>query len=180
MEASDGTPSDHGVVYCSVQMQRVPSYTVEKFEYLRVDDEGIRLFSEWLETQDWGPVVQAATSTDKVRRLHELFEQAKASCFKKVVRSKESCEPPWMTDDLRKWICRRGAVFWREKKSQAWKRIHDKVKKWIEERKKGYVDEMKQKMLSGNAKTFYKCVRGITSNNNKTRWSPRSLYPGMN
>lgn len=43
-----------------------------------------------------------------------------------------------MTDNIRDWIRRRRAVLWREKKKTAkWKKLHDKIKKWITERKIG-------------------------------------------
>ena len=81
-----------------------------------------------------------------------------------------------MTDNIRDWICRRRAVFWREKKKTAeLKNLHDKIKRWITERKIGYVEEMRVKMLKGDT-----CVKGITSENSKSKWSPRQLYPALN
>ena len=85
-----------------------------------------------------------------------------------------------MTDELRGWIKRRRAIFWKEKKTKNWTDMRDKIAGWIEERKKGYYLEMKEKMLAGDARAFFSCVNTLKNGANKSKWSPRLLYPGAN
>ena len=85
--SSKGTPSDHGLVYCSVRMPRVPSYVIEKYEYFRVDNEGKSRFASWAKNQSWSSVTNATSATDKVTKLHELFELAKENTLKKIART---------------------------------------------------------------------------------------------
>ena len=75
----DGIPSDHGTVFCSFRMPRVPQHKKEDYSYHHLTNAGDIKFAAWLdemERDDWAEINEAQSSSEMVESLHELFLKA--------------------------------------------------------------------------------------------------------
>ena len=80
---------------------------IEQYEYYHETKQGNDKFGKWLGRQDWREVLQAVGVDAKVDQLHAKFKEGTALSYEWKIRRKKSCEPVWMTDELREMIRRR-------------------------------------------------------------------------
>ena len=133
--SGDGTASDHGVVFSSFRMPRVPQYKISSYTYYRKNEEGLDRFDKWLTAQDWGNVLGACSPTSKVIQLHGLLSDGMKASFESKSSCRKSSEPSWISREVRDLIRRRGAVFKREGCSSNWWRLKKKTLHIIKGRK---------------------------------------------
>ena len=118
----DGVRTDHNTVFVSFRMPRVPSYTIEKYSYKHLTEEGHNKFAQWFDASDWSSVREARTVDQAVAELHVMFERGIAHSYETKTRKKKSSGPAWMTDWLRDDIQSRRQVFRTDtKRSHRWK-----------------------------------------------------------
>ena len=179
LESHQGLRSDHKIVFARLRMPRVPTYTIQKYSYYNVTDEGKLKFGHWIKEQTWETVFREVTPTAKVRELHGLFGQAMKRCFRWTTRKKKSTEPPWMTDEIRDQIRDRRELFVKYGRKGPWigkkTTIASKIKKRKEKFDAGIFDKLLGNCQSRN---FFQCVNTLLSDGKAGgQWDVRSLAP---
>ena len=98
IRSDDGTLTDHRTVFASFRMPRVPSYSLEKYSYRHLTEEGYLKFGRWIEAYDWTGLQAAQSANEATELLHKAFEDGVNQSYEHKTRKKKSCEPAWMTD----------------------------------------------------------------------------------
>ena len=179
--SDEGVPSDHQTVFATFRMPRVPTYTVQEYEYNHVSEEGIDKFGRWLMTVDWQPVLSEQDPSDMVAALHALLKKGIDLSFDKKTRRKKSSEPPWMADWLRDLIEDRRKIFHTDKgRSPRWQVVKSRVSKLVKKRKRKYNSHLLKKFEDEtNPANFFKHIDGLLGANCKPRWSPMDMYTNV-
>ena len=111
LQSDTQADADHKIVFVNFRIPRVPQYTIQKYSYRRVTDEGCLEFGKWLKDQKWEAIKREDNPSTKVDLLHALFEEGVDVAFKWTTRSKKTSEPSWVTDWIRNLIQIRRAIF---------------------------------------------------------------------
>ena len=132
----EGTQADHLTVYVNAKMPRVPTYTTQKYTYLKQTPEGDEKMKDYLRKTDWQSCTQGLTPNEKVEKLHHVINIGMEECYERKTSIKKSSEPPWITSAIRRMIKRRRAVFRKWGRNQVWKQLKKKTRKIIRERRR--------------------------------------------
>ena len=149
IQTNQHVESDHMVVSVQVKMPRVEQYKVRSFSYIRVTEDGLTKFEEWLRKQDWSDVYNARDADAKVAALHKTFDRGVNECFETRYQTRKTTEPPWMTDAIRDMIRKRREVFKTDKgRSFNWIGFKKKIAAIVKERKKTFYQHLREKSVS--------------------------------
>ena len=176
---SEGVVSDHLAVHLYAKMPRVPEYTIEKYSYIKQTDEGDAKLMKMLGETDWRKVTAQTTPTDMVDELHTIFKEAMNKCYDTITTVRKSTQPQWINSYVIDLIAQRRAIFRREGRSDAWKRMKKKTRAIIKRRKARFNKRKREKMLGADSRTFHKTVKSFVTDEKSKHWSPTHMYPGL-
>ena len=160
-------------------MPRVEPYSVQEYEYLHITNKGRESFKQWLAKQNWLEVLQVNGLSAKAKALEQTLASGMKHAFEKKVQRKKSSEPPWMNEEIRRWIARRRAIFRRCGRNAVWRRLKKKTAAAIKIRKRGYTQHFKENFLSnGSPGGFYHFVKSVLNGNQAPKWEVHHMYPG--
>ena len=175
----DGIASDHMAVHLYAKIPRVPDYTIERYSYVKQSQEGDLKLKTFLEQADWTTVTNCSSVHTMVDRLHDIFEKGMEVCYDRVTTSRKSNQPQWINQRVIDLIAQRRAIFRREGRSEAWKRLKKKTRAIIKRRKSYFNKKKREKMLEATSKTFHKSVRSFVSDEKAKQWSPMQMFPKL-
>ena len=133
----EGVQSDHRTVFARFRMQRVPSYSIQKYTYLHMTDEGHKRMGEWLKNEDWTAIKRASSTEEAVNILHEKFTKGQEMSYQRKTRTKKSSEPAWMADWIRDIIEDRRTIFRTDGgRSDRWWQVKKKTSRIIKKGRK--------------------------------------------
>ena len=182
IHSDEGIDTDHLTVFSQFRMPRVPSYNIESYSYLHLDERGHAAFGEKLASADWGGLTDSCDVNEAVDKLQNFFKRALESCYELKFRKKKSSEPGWMTDWLRKDIEARRRVYKLDtKRTKRWKVLKRRVASRVKKRKRTHNEHIIQKFDNEtNPGKFFHHLQCLTGNSVKQKWSPQSMFPGDN
>ena len=179
LEGVDGTPSDHLLVSYKVKVKRRHFFTTTTRKMRRFTDDRIRLFGGDLSRVDWTPL-QGCSST----RMVEIFDAAIAEIydrhFPEEILKTRSTDLPWVSRRIRRAIRRKKRRYKTKGKDVTWKRMEKEVREDIRQNQIRHVQKAKDKATAaGNSKPFYAALNLLKGKNQPQRWTPDSLFPGL-
>ena len=177
----DGVETDHGTVYASFRMPRVPSYSIEQYTYNHITEEGHNKFEDWLMRYDWAKITSSTDVDEAVGKLHEAFEEGVRQSYVTKTRKKKSSEPPWMTDWLRDDIATRRRIFKTDQgRTDRWKHVKQQTNAAVKKRRKKFNELVIRKFEEEkNPGKFFQHIKSLTSKNSGSKWSPKQMFPGL-
>ena len=176
---SEGTVSDHTAVHVYAKIPRVPEYTIQKYSYVKQTDEGDLKFRQIMETTNWEEVTKLDHPNTMVNKLHEIFEKATSESYKTITTTRKSNQPQWINQRVLELIAQRRAIFRREGRSEAWKRMKKKTRSIIKRRKAFFNKQKREKMLASDSKAFHKNVKSFVTDEKAKHWSPLDMFPDL-
>ena len=176
----DGIGTDHLTVFASFRMPRVPSYTIDRYSYRHLTEEGHVRFGQRLDEMDWGLVTSARTVDEAVGNLHDLYRKAMDESYEMKTRKKKSCELEWMTDWLRKDIESRRNVFKKDqKRTDRWRVLKRATASAVKKCKKKYNDGILAKFeAEQNPGKFFHHLNCLMGKKLRTKVVPHPTVPG--
>ena len=118
-------------------------------------------------------------SNGKAEAYQRLVDAAIAECFPLVTVRRKTTDLPWVNSRARRLIRRRKAIYRKEGRSNAWKRLQKILVKLLNHRKKVYQDSQKLCLLAEDAvRHFWKNCKTYQSKDRPEQFNPRSLFPG--
>ena len=112
LENEVGVKSDHKILAVESLLPRPKTFTWEVHEYLKISPEGRAKFSELIKTESWEGVKKLAPNNHLMAaKFHETLDDLIHKCFEWCRTRRKSTDKPWISDDPRKRIKQRRAVF---------------------------------------------------------------------
>ena len=182
LETEDGTKkSDHCIISASYCLSKKKKTEWKTYKSREKTDAGKKKFTELLTSQDWQAVLDCVTSSLKAEKLDEILAGLMDECFPLKSHRVRADNPPWMTHGILKRIDQRKEVYKTdEKRSQRWKHMKELTEKLIKEKKREFIDQIKQKASAqGNTSLFYKAVHMLKDHERPQEWDIRALFEGQ-
>ena len=112
LESEVGTKSDHKVLAVETLLTRPRSYTWEVHEYLKITPDGNSKLSDLIKGEVWGTVKDLAPNNHLMAaEFHRVLDAMIMECFEWKRSRRKSNNKPWISDNLRKSIKQRAAIF---------------------------------------------------------------------
>ena len=171
--------SDHLSLVAKARLQRLHTYTTTSFQTRRYTEEAEVAFGADLAMINWEHII-GTTPTESADKLDYVLQFLYNKHFPLQTVTKRSCDPPWMTKRIRRYIRNRKRENARSGRSRRWKKKKEKCDRLIEEAKKSYIEKIKKKIKDiGNTKCYYKAVTLLQSAEAPIRWAIQSMFPEL-
>ena len=171
--------SDHLSVIGKASFENVHYYTTTSYQTRKYTPQAEESFGMDLAAVDWGHVV-GDTPADSANKLDFILQYLYNKHFPLRTVKSRSCDPPWLTKRIKRYIRNRKREYARSGRSARWKKKKEKCEKLIEEAKKAYLERVKKKIkLAGNTKCFYQAANLLQSGEAPVRWVIQAMYPGL-
>ena len=175
-----GTPSDHGVVFCSVNLPRFQAYEWITFSYMKQTEKGNDLFKNWILDQDWSSFFEAEGSNNKAEAYQALINSSLSSCFPIVSVRRKSTEDPWITDKIHRKIRQRKPIFRRLGRCKAWKKMKKVTNQMIKYRRDLYLEKHKLIITDpDSSRHFFRNVRTYNMVERPKIWDIKTICPEL-
>ena len=139
LESDDGDKkSDHLVVLANSSLPRREKYEVLSYSYHYYTEESAEEFMKWVVLHDWKEVLSETGSNNKANAYQSTITSAVNAHFQLITTTQKSSDPPWLNARIRRRIRQRKAIFKREGRSAAWKRLKKVVTDLIKRRREIY------------------------------------------
>ena len=102
-----------------------------------------------------------------------------ANSYELVTTTRKSTQPQWINSYVLNLIDQRRAIFRREGRSDAWKRLKKKTRSIVKRRKAYYNKKKREKMVSTDSRSFHKCVKSFVTDEKSKQWSPEQMFPDL-
>ena len=110
--------------------------------------------------------------------FHRLLDRMILSCFEWKRTRRKSSDKPWISDDVRKRIKQRAAVFRETGRSKKWKRLDRAIKRTISYRKTRYNVIQKTRLeQSGSTGQWWSIAKFLRSDENPRPWTVTDWSP---
>ena len=153
----EGRPSDHRIAVVTATLPRVDAYRWLKYSYRYYNEESVKKFKTWVTLQDWDSVITAKGSNAKAEAYQKLVDDAIARFFPLITVRRKTTDLPWVNSKARRMIRRQKAIFRKEGRSQAWKKLKKALDVLLGKRKKKYEESQKICLLATDAvRNFWK------------------------
>ena len=139
--AGIGKPSDHNVPFAQKYLdRRTPKNKSFIIKCVRpFPDSGISEFGSWILKEDFSPVSQAGTSTEKVAVFENLISAKIENIFPKKEIKIYNGDKEWMDADLRKLRRQKSREYVRNKKSMKFLELQQEFLKKKKENSQSYI-----------------------------------------
>ena len=114
-----------------------------------------------------------------VERLHAVFAAAMDKSFQTITTTGKTTQPQWINQNIINLIAQRRAIFRREGRSDAWKRMKKKTRSIIKKRKAFFNKKKREKMVAADSRSFHRSVKLIVSDEKKKPWTPMQMFPTL-
>ena len=175
----EGVKSDHLAVHLYAKIPRVPEYQIERYTYVKHTREGDETFKQYIESTDWTQIVNEMNPDTMVERLHKVFAEAMDKSFQTITTTRKSTQPQWINQNIINLIARRRAIFRREGRSEAWKKLKKKTRSIIKKRKEIFNKKKREKIIAADSRSFHQAVKSIISDEKKKPWTPTQMFPTL-
>ena len=181
LETDDGSrKSDHRIGYFEAELERAAAFEWITYTYRFYNEDGVKLFGDWICSQDWSRVASASSSDEKTDVYQSMITAAVDACFPLVTTRKKSTDLPWISWAIRKRIARRKRLFKLEGRSAAWKRLKKVTDEMIAKRKEKYrivqINNLTHPRDSN--RSFFKSIKAFGTSDKPKQFDVRSLCPG--
>ena len=122
-----------------------------KYQYRYYNDDSVQKFQDWIVAQNWEEVASASGSNSKTEIYQKMVDAAIQECFPLITMRRKSTDLPWINAGIRRLIRRRKAIYKREGRSAAWKKLKKKTDRFIKFRKGKYEESQKLCLLADDA-----------------------------
>ena len=161
---SGGKPSDHMIpVMQPCNMIDNNAARIYREVTIRpMPQSGINQMIEWMIKKDWKEIIEINSVTEKAEVLQkEVMEKLEEVCPEKVLRI-ASDDQPWMTDKLKKIARKKERIFWKERRSERWKKINKLFQQKKKEAQTDFNKNMIEQMKSANPSKWYSIWKRIS------------------
>ena len=172
---------DHRVAFCTAELTRLNAFTWQKYSYRHYNEESAEKFKEWLVLHEWQEVLTATGSNEKAEAYQKTITDALEKFFPLKTTQKKSTDLPWMNKRILKLIKDRKKIFMEAggKRTPEWKEEKKRVAEVIKQRKRGYIDNQKEHLLSNDAnRNFFKHVKNFSKFEKPREFDVREIVTG--
>ena len=173
------TRSDHLSLIGVARVPNLHVYSTATYNTRKYSAEAEAAFGADLAIINWEHTV-GATPSESADKLNYVLQFLFNKHFPLTTVTKRSCDPPWMTKRIRRYIRNRKREYARSGRSARWKKKKEKCDRLIEEAKRAYFERVKKKIKEiGNTKCYYKAVALLQSGEAPVKWIIQSMFPGL-
>ena len=133
-KGDEGCRSDHRVAYVDTGLKRNRTFKWLTYTYRYYNKESVDKFGTWLATFDWKRIQDFQGSKAKAEHYQAVMNKAMKTFFPLVTVKRRSTNLPWMNARLRSLIKKKKGIYWREGRSEKWRRIKDHIEDTVKER----------------------------------------------
>ena len=172
--------SDHLIAFVEVELPRREAYELLRYTYRLYTEEGAKSFAKWITFHDWGEILRAEGSNRKADLYQKHLDLAMDTFFPYVTTVRKSTDPPWINARVLKRIKQRKAVYRREGRSAAWKRLKKVTVTLIARRRRMYMDTQRDVLLQEDSeRCFFKNIKSYGSKEKPKQFDVRALTPNF-
>ena len=128
---------------------------------------------------DWSKI-EGATPTESADRLDFILQHLYNKHFPLKMIVNRSCDAPWITKRIKRYIRNRKREYARSGRSERWRRKKEKCEQLILVAKRAFFEKIKSRIREvGSTKSYFQAVKLLQSLDAPTRWIIQSMFPGM-
>ena len=166
-------------VVVTAKTPRVHRFTTQVYQTRKYSEEAQKEFGNDLALVDWNEA-RGLTPSETADRVNFVLQYLYDKHFPLRTVKTRSCDPPWLTKRIKRYIRNRRREFARSGRSERWKRKRDKCEELIREAKKRYFDKVKRRVKeAGNTKCYYQAVNLMNCQDVPTRWLIQNMFPHL-
>ena len=135
--------SDHLSIVGKAKMENIHLYTTNVYQTRKYTQEAEDAFGSDLAAVDWAQIV-GSTPSDSANKLDFILQFLYNKHFPLRTVKSRSCDPPWLTKRIKRYIRNRKREYARSGRSARWKKKKEKCERMIEEAKKAYLERVKK------------------------------------
>ena len=129
-----------------------PARKTKKISFRPINDLDLNKMSEWLENQDWGPILNEKSTNKKAESLQNILLVKFNEYFPEKKKVISSDDQPFVTQKLKSLKRRKGREYHKHRKSQKWVDLEEKYQKEFTEAKSTYYKKKIKKCMKLNPK----------------------------
>ena len=176
-----GSRSDHEFVYVDMELRKLHDFKVNKYTTRIITEETAEKLAESLAKISWTErigTVEEQGIDEYTERFHEVLTEALNVAAPLKTRKVKSTDKPWITDNIRKMVRRRKAVFRNRGRRIDWKKIKKYTRRMISKKKREYyVSAAADLSKPGSHQLPYKALEKIRHAQGPVTFDIRALAP---
>ena len=159
-----GKPSDHLIVL----LQPLPDVSVtepreyQKVEFRPVPESGLAIFREWLVKYDWSELYKSNNINFKAEYFQKILLDKFHEIFPIKIMKSSADDQPWFNCDLKKKDRARKREFFKNQKSEHWKKLNLEFLNAMKKAKISYRENMVDDIKNTHPSQWYSKVRRMS------------------
>ena len=174
-----GTTSDHLTIVGAAKLPSIHYYTTSTYQSRQYSPDAEEAFGAELTTIDWSKA-EGNTPSESAEKKKFILQYLYNKHFPLKTIKSRSCDPPWITKRIRRYIRNRKREYSRSGRSARWKKKKDICDKMIQDAKKAFFERVKKIVKeAGNTKSYFAAIRLLHCVEAPVRWQIQSMFPGL-